>query len=91
MANQQTLNSANLPPSASPELPDHKITMEEYHELSRLLRKARGDGRLGEAMVFSGIPAGEFAPALEKYQQYLGGGYAQFHFHWIELCRLMEM
>ena len=34
---------------------NHRLSMDEYKQLSELLRKAESDGRLGEAMVFSGI------------------------------------
>ena len=34
---------------------EHHLTMGEYQELAALLKKAERDGRLGEAMVFSGV------------------------------------
>ena len=51
---------------------NHKLSMDEYKQLSELLRKAEQDGRLGEAMVFSGL-AEKVAPALTRYQQNLTG------------------
>ena len=51
---------------------NHKLSMDEYKQLSDLLRKAEQDGRLGEAMVFSGL-AEKVTPALTRYQQSLSG------------------
>ena len=51
---------------------NHKLSMDEYKQLSELLRRAELDGRLGEAMVFSGL-AEKVAPALTRYQQNLTG------------------
>ena len=56
----------------------HHLSMSEYKQLSELLRKAEQDGRLGEAMVFSGL-ADKVQPALNRYQNSLSkpppGGY----------------
>ena len=51
---------------------NHKLSMDEYKQLSELLRKAEQDGRLGEAMVFSGL-ADKVEPALTRYQHSLSG------------------
>ena len=51
---------------------NHKLSMDEYKQLSDLLRKAEQDGRLGEAMVFSGL-ADKVEPALTRYQHSLSG------------------
>ena len=53
---------------------EHHLTMGEYQELAALLKKAEQDGRLGEAMVFSGV-ANSVQPALDRYQNSLNGGY----------------
>ena len=51
---------------------NHRLSMDEYKQLSELLRKAEQDGRLGEAMVFSGL-ADKVEPALTRYQHSLSG------------------
>ena len=66
---QCRIQSHRIPAMASG---NHRLSMDEYKQLSELLRKAEQDGRLGEAMVFSGL-ADKVEPALNRYQNSLNG------------------
>ena len=64
---------------------NHKLSMDEYKQLSELLRKAESDGRLGEAMVFSGL-ADKVEPARPVINthlvEHLAGTVALLHLTW---------
>lgn len=50
-----------------------RLSMTEYQQLSQLLKRAKDEGRLGEALVFSGME-NDLAPALQAYNHRLSGG-----------------